>query len=151
MKCRDVFILLLFLAGLAAPVLAVNEFRYSYINIDKINVDLVNEKMYIQVDYSLDTPIKVLIYLLGNNDLKSKLLKVVNYENAIPTTIELDHAQFTVDNAVIDYGDGAMWLPEHQFNAVTPLLTVTTPQGTMKYTYTDDLPKGIGYFRTTSE
>jgi hypothetical protein len=149
MKYREFGILLLILAGLTTSVLAVNEYRYSYINIEKIGVELVNEKMYVGVDYTLDTPIKVLIYLLGNNDLKTKLSKVVNYENATLTTLEMDHARFEVDNAVIDYGDGAMWLPEHQFNAVTPLLTVTTPQSTTRYTNTDGLPKGIGFFQVT--
>ncbi len=150
MRYRAILILLLILGSLAMPVLADDDFRYSYITIDKIGVELVNEKMYIGVDYSLDTPIKVLIFLLGNNDLKTKLTKVVNYENATLTTVEMDHAQFVVEDEVIDYGDGALWLPEHQFNAVTPVLTVTTPQSITKYTYTDALPKGIGYFRTQS-
>jgi hypothetical protein len=148
MKYREICILLLILATLTTPVLAANTYRYSYITIDKIGIELVNEKMYIGVDYSLDTPIKVLIFLLGNNDLRTKLTKVMNYENASLISIEQDHAQFVVDGAVIDYGDGAMWLPEHQFNALTPLLTVTTPQGTLRYTNTDGLSKGIGYFRT---
>jgi hypothetical protein len=148
MKYREFCILLLILAGLTTPVLAANEYRYSYITIDKIGIELVNEKMYIGVDYSLDTPIKILIFLLGNNDLKTKLSKVVNYENESLITIDQDHAQFVIDDAVIDYGDGAMWLPEHQFNAITPLLIVNTPQGTLRYTNTDSLPRGIGYFRT---
>jgi hypothetical protein len=59
----------------------------------------------------------------------------------------MDHAQFVVTDAVIDYGDGAMWLPEHQFNAITPVLTVTTPQGTVRFIHTRELPKGIGFFR----
>jgi hypothetical protein len=149
MRYPELLVVLLLLAGIATPVMAANEYRYSYITIDKIGVELVNEKMYIGVDYSLDTPIKVLIYLLGNSDLKSKLSKVVNYENATLTRVEMDHAQFVVENVVIDYGDGAMWLPEHQFNVVTPVLTVTTPQGTVKYSHTGGLPKGVGYFRVT--
>jgi hypothetical protein len=149
MNYREVIILLLLLAGLIGSVLATDEFSYSYINVDKIGVDLVNEKMYVRIDYSLDTPIKVLIYLLGNNDLRNKLTKVVNYKNATLTSVELDHAQFLIEDAVIDYGDGAMWLPEHQFNVVTPVLTVTTPQNTIKYANTARLPKGIGYFRTS--
>ncbi|MDD1677565.1 MAG: hypothetical protein LUO93_00065 [Methanomicrobiales archaeon] len=150
MKYREVLILVLLLAGLVMPVPAADEFRYSYININKIGVDLINEKMYIRIDYSVDTPIKVLIYLLGNNDLKNKLTRVVNYDNATLTAVELDHAQFLVDDAVVDYGDGAMWLPEHQFNAIAPLLTVTTPQNTVKYTNAAGFPKGIGYFRVSS-
>lgn len=150
MEYRRLCIFLLILVSLATPVLALNEFQYSYIKIDKIGVELVNEKMYVGVDYSLDTSVKILIYLLGNNDLKTKLSKVVNYENATLTTIQLDHAQFVIEDAVIDYGDGAMWLPEHQFNAVTPLLTVTTPQNIMTYTNANGLPKGIGYFRIAS-
>ncbi len=150
MRYRELLMVLLVLGSLAAPVMAATEYRYSYITVNKIGVELVNEKMYIGIDYSVDTPIKVLIYLLGNNDLKTKLSKVVNYENATLTSVELNHAQFVVDNVVIDYGDGAMWLPEHQFNVVTPVLTVTTPQNTVRFTQTDGLPKGIGYFRVTS-
>ncbi len=149
MQFRAVLILLLIVASLGTPVLGAPEYRYSYITINKIGVELVNEKMYIGIDYSVDTPIKVLLYLLGNNDLKTKLSKVVNYENATLTELELNHAQFVVEGAVIDYGDGAMWLPEHQFNASTPVLTVTTPQSTIKFTQTDILSKGIGYFRVS--
>jgi hypothetical protein len=147
MKYREIGILLLLLAGLSVPVHAADEYRYSYFTIDKIDVELVNDKMFIGIDYTLDPPIKVLIYLLGNKDLSTKLLKVVNYQNATLTRIEMHHAQFEVDHAVIDYGDGAMWLPEHQFNAVTPVLTINTPRGTVRYTHTNGFSKGVGYFR----
>jgi hypothetical protein len=150
MKYRICIILLLVLAGSTAPVLAANEFRYSYITVDRMSIDLIKDDMYIRVDYTLDTPIKVLIYLLGTNDLKTKLTRMINYEKITPLEVEMDHARFSVEGEVIDYGDGAMWLPEHRFNAVTPLLSINTPQGTVVYTDTSELPKGTGYFRAIS-
>jgi hypothetical protein len=150
MNYRCLLILGMILAVLITPVLAESETRYSYINIDKMTIELVNEKMYIHVDYTLDTPIKVLIFLMGKNDLKGKLVKLVNYENAILKTVEFDRADLIVEDEVIDYGDGAFWLPEHEFYAVTPILTIETPQATLKYFDTNKIPNGVGYFRVVS-
>ncbi|MDD1673564.1 MAG: hypothetical protein LUP99_04050 [Methanomicrobiales archaeon] len=142
-------IFFLFLTTLLIPASAAGDFRYSYINLDKMTIELVNNNMSIRVDYTLDNPIKLLIFLLGENDLKTKLIKVVNYEDVRFKAIELDYAELEVDNAVIDYGDGALWLPEHQFNATTPLLTVQTPQSILKIPNTNCIPNGVGYFRVT--
>jgi len=149
MKYLTLVILSLFLTTLLIPVSAEGDFQYSYINIDKMTIGLVNNNMSIRVDYTLDNPIKLLILLLGKNDLKTKLVKVVNYEDVHFKAVELDHAELEVDNAVIDYGDGALWLPEHQFSATTPLLTVQTPQSILKYPTTNCIPNGVGYFRVT--
>ena len=147
MNYRVFLILLLVVISLVTPVLALGESHYSYINLNKMTIELINDKMSLQVDYTLDTPIKVLIVLLGKNDLKSKLTKFVNYENATLKIVEFDHAVFVIDDAVTDYGDGAFWLPEHQFSCSIPLLTIKTPQATLKYSDTHEVPKGVGYFK----
>jgi len=147
MRYRAFFILLLLFGALVNPIQAASESRYAYIAIEKVAIDLQNERTTLQVSYSLDTPIKVIFWLLGTSDLKNKLIKMINYENVTVKEIGFDRAVFTIEGAVIDYQDGAFWFPEHTFNAVIPSLSISTPQSTLRYSYTNRLSRGVGYFK----
>ena len=149
MKYRALLVLILVCGALAGPAQAVSESRYAYISIEKVSIDILNERTTLKVSYSLDTHVKVIFWLLGTSDLKNKLIKMINYENVTVKEIGFDRAEFIVEDAVIDYQDGAFWFPEHTFNSVIPALSVTTPQSTLKYSYTNRIPKGVGYFKVS--
>jgi hypothetical protein len=146
MRGGTIAVLCLFLFGMAAPVLAVNEEKYGYITVQSVDINLVKDSAEIQINYTLDEPTRLLVLLLGKQDLKNRLLRVLNFEDAKVTYIEMDQARLQVDDVSYDYGRGIYWFPEHHFNVIIPSLTVRTPQLTREYTYTDNIPNGIGYF-----
>jgi len=141
------FALMIFLViGLAVPVLAANEERYSYITIQDVGIRLDNESAVIHVNYKVDEGTRFIFFLLGKQDLKNKLMKILNYDDARITRIDLSSADFTVENAALSYGDGIFWYPTHEFNIAIPLLSVSSPQATRNFTMTRVFPSGMGYF-----
>jgi len=134
------------LLSIAAPVMAANDERYSYITIQDITVQLENETAVIHVNYSVDEGTRFIFFLLGKQDLKTKLLKILNYEDAQMNRIDLTSADFTVPDAAFGYGNGIYWYPSHEFNVYVPTLTVKSPQAIRNFTTTNKFPGGMGYF-----
>jgi hypothetical protein len=131
---------------MAVPVMAANEDRYSYITVKDIQIQLDNGSAVIHVNYKVDEGTRFIFFLLGKQDLKNKLLKILNYEDARITRIDLSSADFTVDDAAYSYGNGIFWYPSHAFNIVVPELSVRSPQSTRNFTMTKEFPSGMGYF-----
>ncbi len=146
MRGWTIAVLCLVLFGITAPVLAVNEEKYGYITVQSVDINLVKDGAEIQINYTLDEPTRLLVLLLGKQDLKNRLLRVLNFDDAKVTYIEMDQARLQVDDVSYDYGRGIYWFPEHKFNVIIPSLTVRTPQLTREYIYTDNISNGIGYF-----
>ncbi len=146
MRAHALAVLILLLAGCAAPALAANEDRYSYITVEDVQIRLDNGTAVIHVNYSVDEGTRFIFFLLGKQDLKNKLLKILNYEDAKIQRIDLSSADFTVYNASYSYGKGIYWYPSHDFNVVIPSLTVQSPQTTRNFTNTEQFPGGMGFF-----
>jgi len=145
------FVLLLLLSmGLVGPVLAANEERYSYITIQDIQIRLDNESAIIHVNYKVDEGTRFIFFLLGKQDLKNKLMKILNYKDARMNRIDLSSADFTVEDAALSYGDGIYWYPSHEFNIAIPSLSVSSPQATRNFSMTRAFPGGMGYFSSES-
>ena len=145
MRARAVALLILLLCC-AAPAFAASEDRYSYITVEDIRIQLDNGTAVIHVNYSVDEGTRFIFFLLGKQDLKNKLLKILNYEDARIQRIDLSSADFTVYNASYSYGKGIYWYPSHDFNVVIPSLTVQSPQTTRNFTDTKQFPGGMGFF-----
>jgi hypothetical protein len=146
MRARAIVLLFLLLACLAAPVLAANEDRYGYIKVDDVMVQLDNGTAIIHVNYTVDESTRFIFFLFGKQDLKNKLLKILNYDDAQMKSINLSSAEFVVDDAAFSYGNGIYWYPSHDFNIAIPTLTVKTPQTTKNFTMAKQFPAGMGYF-----
>lgn len=141
----------LLLSSGIGPAAAESDSRYSYITMKAAEIYLQDNSANLQIEYDLDPAAKILIILLGKSDLKSKLIRITNYENATVRSIDLERVVFSIDDQIIDYGDGAYWFPEHRFGVTFPSLTIVTPQTRYTYRFTDTLPKGVGYFRAERE
>jgi hypothetical protein len=146
MRARAVAMLSLLLLCCAAPAFAASEDRYSYITVEDVRIRLDNGTAVIHVNYSVDEGTRFIFFLLGKQDLKNKLLKILNYEDAKIQRIDLSSADFTVYNASYSYGNGIYWYPSHDFNVVIPSLTVQSPQTTRNFTETKQFPGGMGFF-----
>ena len=150
MRARAVAMLSLLLLCCAAPAFAANEDRYSYITVEDVRIRLDNGTAVIHVNYSVDEGTRFIFFLLGKQDLKNKLLKILNYEDAKIQRIDLSSADFTVYNASYSYGNGIYWYPSHEFNVLIPKLTVESPQVVRNYTNSNLFPGGMGYFGTNT-
>lgn len=146
MRAYALAILLLLFLSCTAPALAASDDRYSYITVENVQIRLDDGTAVIHVDYSVDDGTQFIFFLLGKQDLKNKLLKILNYEEAKIQRIDLSSADFTVYNASHSYGKGIYWYPSHDFNVVIPSLSVQSPQTTRNFTDTKLFPGGMGFF-----
>ena len=146
MRANALAVLTLLFLSLGAPALAANEDRYSYITVEDVHIRLDNGTAVIHVNYTVDEGTRFIFFLLGKQDLKNKLLKILNYEDAQIQRIDLSSADFTVHNASHSYGNGIYWYPSHDFNVAIPSLTVQSPQTTRNFTMTKEFPGGMGFF-----
>jgi len=151
MRVRALALIILLSLSIAAPAMAINEQRYSYITIQDVMIQLDNQTTVIHVNYSVDESTRFLFFLLGEQDLKNKLLKILNYNDAQMKHIDLSSAEFVVSDAVFSYGSGIYWYPSHDFNVVIPVLTVQSPQAIRRFAMTNEFPGGMGYFAPTTQ
>lgn len=151
MRAYAVVLLILLTLSMAVPVMAVNEDRYSYITVQDVQINLNNGSADIHVSYKVDEGTRFIFFILGKQDLKNKLMKILNYEDARMNRIDLSSADFTVEDAALSYGKGIYWYPSHEFNIVIPTLSVKTPQVTRNFTMTKEFPSGVGYFTTVTQ
>lgn len=146
MRARAVALIFLILTCVVAPVCAADDERYGYLKISDINVNLDNGTANIRVNYTVDEGTRFIFFLFGKQDLKNKLFKILNYDDARIKKIDLSSAEFSVDDASFSYGDGIYWYPAHAFNVVIPNLTISSPQVTRNFSMVKEFPGGIGYF-----
>lgn len=136
-------VLLLLLAGGAA---AAEPNRYSYLTFDTVTINLSGTQATVVADYQVDAGIAPLVAIFGRGDLLQKVRRVTGFENARVVSLSLDRAEFAVDDASMDYGEGSYWFPAHTFGVVLPSLTISSPQATRQFNQTDVFPRGMGYF-----
>ena len=146
MRARAIALLFVVLICIVAPVFAAEEDRYGYLKVSDVDVQLDNGTAHIHVNYTVDDSTRFIFFLFGKQDLKNKLLKILNYDDAQMKQINLSSAEFTVDQASYSYGNGIYWYPEHTFNVYIPNLTVSSPQATKNFIMVNKFPGGIGYF-----
>ena len=150
MRACAIALLIIISIGLVTPALAANEDRYGYLKVQDVTVRLDNGTAAIHVNYTVDEGTRFIFFLLGKQDLKKKLLKVLNYEDAQITHIDLSSADLIVNDAAFSYGNGIYWYPSHEFNVVIPSLIIQTPQVTRNFTMAKAFPSGMGFFATTN-
>ena len=148
MRTRALVVLILLFICVISSASAAGEDRYSYIKVEDVQIRLVDGTAVIHVNYSVDDGTKFLFFLLGKQDLKNKLLKILNYDEAQVDRIDLSSADITVSNASVSYGKGIYWYPSHDFNVVIPSLKVRSPQATRAMINTNQFPGGMGFFAT---
>ncbi len=149
MRANALAILILILTCCAAPALAASEDRYSYITVEDVYIKLNNETAAVHVNYTVDESTRFIFFLLGKQDLRDKLLKILNYEDVKIQRIDLSSADLIVSNASYSQGKGVYWFPSHDFNVVIPVLTVQSPQTTRTFYNKTLFPLGMGFFAET--
>ncbi|GAA5262473.1 hypothetical protein [Methanocalculus sp. MC3] len=147
MKTGIIIAALLIFALCSMPVAASEPGnRYSYITFETVDIVLDGADAVITISYSIDTGVQVLVMLLGNHDLRTKVLRSMNFDDAKIQYADLERAIITVDAASFDYGDGSFWFPRHSFLVTIPELTIQTPQSARKLFMISQMEEGFGYF-----
>lgn len=143
---------LLLIALCCMPVAAEEpDNRYSYINFESVDITLDGTKAVVTVDYTVDTGVQVLVLLLGNHDLRSKIVRSMNFEDATIQYADLNRAILHVESASFDYGDKSYWFPQHTFLVTIPEVTIQTPQSARKFYLLQQMNDGIGFFDIQSQ
>jgi hypothetical protein len=151
MRACAIALLIVISLCLVTPALAANEDRYGYLKVQDVTIRLDNGTAAIHVNYAVDEGTRFIFFLLGKQDLKKKLLKILNYDEAQITRIDLSSADFIVDDAAFSYGNGIYWYPSHEFNVAIPNLTIHTPQVTRNFTMVKAFPAGMGFFASDND
>ncbi|MDD4255417.1 MAG: hypothetical protein PHP59_08590 [Methanofollis sp.] len=139
--------MLLLLLLIVVPVAAADDSRYSYLTVQSVEIHLDNHDAKVNVTYTIDDGVQILVHLLGMSDLREKVLEVVNFKGATIEEITMDHAVLTIPGVGLDYGRGTFWFPEHEFPVKIPSLVVASPQDRRAFQNTAVFPEGMGYFK----
>jgi hypothetical protein len=139
-------LLALLIMGLALPVVAADWNRIGYASFEQVRMELTNEKARLEVDYTLDPGMSLVIILFGSGDLQRKLEKALNFPSMEAEEVGLSHAVFSVDDAAESYGDGAYWFRPHIFGITFPEVKVEAPGYSLDFAMASAIPAGFGYF-----
>ena len=145
MKLLPGILFALMLIAIAIPAGAAAPNQYSYITVTDCTITLHDDNAVIDLNYSIDQGIVLLVHLLGKSDLKWKLGSITGYPDARYQTVDMDHATIHVSGASQNYGGGSYWFPDHTFGIEMPEVTVITPQTSRSYNMTETV-LGMGYF-----
>ncbi|MDR3102167.1 MAG: hypothetical protein LBU24_02880 [Methanocalculaceae archaeon] len=157
------FVFLLVLAGTATeidtnmigiPDRTLNSSNlYSYLTINSVYANVSGVDAEFTVNYSIDPCVEVLVFLFGKQDLKNRLLKVINYPESNCrsqvvkfTDVNVTRASFFVMSVGVDQIDGTYWYPRHEFATMIPNLTFHTKKFDQIYNSTRVIERGFGYY-----
>jgi len=139
-------LLALLLLALVVPVLGADENKIGYVSFEQVSLQLQNGNARVEVDYTLDPGMNLIILLFGAGDLQKKIERSLNFPSVKAEEVGLTQAIFTVDNAAENDGKGAYWFPAHSFGVTFPQVKVQTPRYSFSFTMAGAIPKGFGYF-----
>ena len=146
MRCLLLVPVLLLLAGLAIPVYAADENRIGYVSFNQVSIQLRNEMAVVEVDYTVDPGMNLIIILFGAGDLQKKVERSLNFPSLKAGAVGPSHAVFTVFGISENYGDQAYWFPPHTFGVTFPRVEMKAPGYILSFTKAHAIPKGFGYF-----
>lgn len=133
------------------------ENRYGYLYVQSVEYTMKNMDAEVVVTYRIEPWISFLVYLFGKEDLKKRILGVLQYpekgyeaiQDVDFTYVTSEYAVLSISNAALDNQDNSYWIRPHSFGCTIPSLTFIINADDIKsFTNVKDMPKGIGYFRS---
>ncbi|MCQ2356444.1 MAG: hypothetical protein MJ014_05450 [Methanocorpusculum sp.] len=127
--------------------------HYGYITVNSVHVILEGVNAAYTINYSIDPWIAFLVFLLGKQDLKNRLLKIINppastsgqTQEIVFQYVDNEKAIISVSNAAMSYGDNTYWYPKQEFAVTIPQITFTA-SFTKTYNNTRVIERGFGYY-----
>lgn len=127
--------------------------KFGYLTVDSVDYQLIGTGADITLKYKVDSWIEFLVYVLGKENLKQRVMSIANYpddRSAKDVTfkhVDLNTAIISVKDIVMDNGDGSYWFYQHEFGTTIPKVTFRTQAETVKtYTNIKTMERGFGYF-----
>ena len=142
----ELLVFLLLLIGLVHPVLAGDGSKIGYVSFEEARIQLQDGKARVEVDYTLDPGMPLIVVLFGSGDLQKKVERSLNFPSLKAEEVGSSHAVFTVDDVSDNYGDRAYWFRPHSFGVTFPQVKVNAPGYSLSYTRARAIPRGFGYF-----
>jgi hypothetical protein len=146
MRCLLPLLVLLLFASLVLPVSAADPNRIGYVAFNQVTIALHDGNARVEVDYTLDAGMPLVVLIFGRADLENKIEKALNFPSAKAEEVGLTHAVFTVAGAAEDYGNRAYWFGSHKFGVTFPIVRIEAPGSSITYSWAKGIPKGFGYF-----
>jgi hypothetical protein len=127
-------------------VLAADPEPHGYIIIQDVTIDLGQGYADVHVTYILDDAFRFLILMFGENDVKTRILELMGFENVTLIRMDYDSADLKVYDIKQIYGDGLYWFPAHQFGTTIPNLTIRSNQSCQQFFNISEIENGIVYY-----
>ncbi len=140
------FLLIFFILFGTTHTLASEPEPHGYIDIHNVTINLKPGYADVHVTYALDDAFRFLILMFGENDVKTKLFSLLNFENATLERMDFDSADLKVYETKPVYGDGLYWFPAHNFGTTIPNLTIISNQSVQHLENVCKIPNGIVYY-----
>ena len=103
-----------------APAAAANEERYGYITLQSVQIQLHNDTAIIDMHYSVDEGTRFIFFLLGKQDLKNKLITILNYDDAQMQFVNLSDAEFEIDQVAYSVRERCILVPDTSVQCRNP-------------------------------
>jgi hypothetical protein len=126
--------------------------RYGYITIDSVDVKLDGVNAVYTINHSIDPWIAFLVLLFGKQDLKDRMLKIINppipnndqTQKIVFQYVDYEKAIILVSDTAMSCGSNTYWYPRQEF-AITIPQTTFTAASTKIYNNTRMIERGFGY------
>lgn len=130
----------------ANTTLAADPEAHGYIDIHNVTIDLKPGYANVHVTYALDDAFRFLILMFGENDVKSRLLSMLEFDNVTLERMDYESADLKVYDIKPVYGDGLYWFPAHEFGTTIPNLTIISNQSSQQFQNVTKIKSGIVYY-----
>ncbi|NLV27835.1 MAG: hypothetical protein GXY48_11845 [Methanomicrobiales archaeon] len=125
---------------------AVENETDSYLSIHSVTISLMPGYADVHVEYSLEDAFRVLAFMFGENDIRTRLLNNLAFSNASILFMNYSAADLKIYDIQPVYGDGLYWFPAHTFGCTIPEVTINTNHSTERYENIQNLENGIVYY-----
>lgn len=139
-----------------SPVMLNGENNYGYLHVNSVQINLKNTDADIIVSYDIDPFMSFLVSIFGTEDLKKRVLGVLQYPDAGYTNqvitfqyLDVKRAVLHITNAALDNQDNSYWYRAHTFGCTIPnLYFLISDSDVRSFTNVKEMSRGIGYFKS---
>ncbi len=117
-----------------------------YLTIKSVTISLMPGYADVHAEYQLEDAFRVLAFMFGENDIKSRLMQKLAFSNVTVSSMNYTAADLIVYDVQPVYGDGLYWFPAHTFGCVIPEVVINTNLSTERYENISALENGIVYY-----
>lgn len=135
-----------FLLILVSQSFAAETEEEGYLSINSVTISLKPGYADVHAEYSLEEAFRLLAFMFGENDIRTRLLNKLAFSNATITSMNYSAADLIVYDVEHVYGDGLYWFPAHTFGCEIPEVIINTNLSSERHENIGKLENGIVYY-----